>query len=137
VSFGDAIRSGFDHYAKFQGRASRSAFWWWVLFQFIVELVAAVLDYAIFNNLGVFYGLTALALLLPSLSVSIRRLHDTDRSGWWLLIYLIPIIGFIVLLVFFLTDSDSGPNRYGPGPDTAQAGAASVPPPPPPPPAKD
>jgi uncharacterized membrane protein YhaH (DUF805 family) len=136
VSFGDAVRSGFDHYTKFQGRASRSAFWWWVLFQIIVESVAAILDYAIFSNLGVFYGLTALALLLPSLSVSIRRLHDTDRTGWWLLIYLIPVIGFIVLLVFFLTDSDTGPNRYGPGPDTPQAGAAAVPPPPPPP-AKD
>jgi len=136
VSFGDAVRSGFDHYTKFEGRASRSAFWWWVLFQIIVEFVAAILDYAIFSNLGVFYGLTALALLLPSFSVSIRRLHDTDRTGWWLLIYLIPVIGFIVLLVFFLTDSDTGPNRYGPGPDTAQAGAAAVPPPPPPP-AKD
>jgi uncharacterized membrane protein YhaH (DUF805 family) len=136
VSFGDAVRSGFDHYTNFEGRASRSAFWWWVLFQIIVEFVAAILDYAIFSNLGVFYGLTALALLLPSFSVSIRRLHDTDRTGWWLLIYLIPVIGFIVLLVFFLTDSDRGPNRYGPGPDTAQAGAAAVPPPPPPP-AKD
>ena len=136
MSFGDAVRSGFDHYTKFEGRASRSAFWWWVLFQIIVEFVAAILDYAIFSNLGVFYGLTALALLLPSFSVSIRRLHDTDRTGWWLLIYLIPVIGFIVLLVFFLTDSDTGPNRYGPGPDTAQAGAAAVPPPPPPP-AKD
>jgi uncharacterized membrane protein YhaH (DUF805 family) len=133
MSFGDAVRSGFEHYATFDGRASRSAFWWWALFQFIVEAVAAALDYAIFNNLGVFYALAALGLLLPSLSVGIRRLHDTDRTGWWLLIYLIPFIGFIVLLVFFLTGSDPGPNRYGPAPDATQAGAAPVPPPPPPP----
>lgn len=136
MSFGDAIRSGFDHYAKFEGRASRSAFWWWALFQLIVTFVAIALDYAIFNSLGVFYALTVLGLLLPSFSVAIRRLHDTDRSGWWLLIYLIPLIGSIVLLVFFLTASDPGPNRYGPGPDSAQAGAATVPPPPPPPAAK-
>jgi uncharacterized membrane protein YhaH (DUF805 family) len=133
VSFGEAIRSGFDHYVKFDGRASRPAFWWWALFQFLVLLVASIIDFAIFNNLGVFYALAALALLLPSLSVAIRRLHDTDRTGWWLLIELIPLIGAIVLLVFFLTGSDPGPNRYGPGPDNSEAGAAAVPPPPPPP----
>jgi uncharacterized membrane protein YhaH (DUF805 family) len=133
VSFGEAIRSGFDHYVKFDGRASRSAFWWWALFQAIVAIVALIVDYAIFNSPGVFYGLTALGLLLPSFSVAIRRLHDTDRSGWWLLIYLVPLIGAIVLLVFFLTGSDPGANRYGPGPDASQAGAAAVPPPPPPP----
>jgi uncharacterized membrane protein YhaH (DUF805 family) len=135
VSFGEAVRSGFDHYVKFDGRASRSAFWWWVLFQIIVQFVAGILDYAIFSNLGVLEGLVSLALLLPYLSVSIRRLHDTDRSGWWLLIYLIPVIGFIVLLVFFLTGSDPGPNRYGPAPD-APGIEAAVPPPPPPPPAE-
>jgi uncharacterized membrane protein YhaH (DUF805 family) len=135
VSFGEAIRSGFDHYVKFEGRASRSAFWWWALFQFIVGVVAVILDAAIFGSLGVVYALTTLGLLLPSLSVAIRRLHDTDRTGWWLLIYLIPLIGFIVLLVFFLTDSDPGPNRYGPEPDDSRAGAAAATPPPPPPPA--
>jgi uncharacterized membrane protein YhaH (DUF805 family) len=134
VRFGEAIRSGFDHYVKFEGRASRSAFWWWALFQFLVTSVAAVIDFAIFNSFGVFYALTALGLLLPSFSVAIRRLHDTDRTGWWLLIYLIPLVGAIVLLVFFLIDSDPGPNRYGPGPETAMATAAPVPPPPPPPP---
>jgi uncharacterized membrane protein YhaH (DUF805 family) len=136
VSFGDAIRSGFDHYVKFDGRASRSAFWWWTLFVLIVAFVASMLDYAIFNSLGVFYGLTTLGLLLPGLSVSIRRLHDTDRSGWWLLIEFIPFIGAIVLLVFFLTDSDAGPNRFGPTPDGSSSAAAAAPPPPPPPPVK-
>lgn len=134
MSFGEAIRSGFEHYTKFDGRASRSAFWWWALFQFIVTFVAAVIDFAVFNNLGVFYALAVLALLLPSLSVTIRRLHDTGRTGWWVLIYLIPLIGAIVLLVFFLTDSDPGPNQYGPAPDAGVAGEAAVPPPPPPPP---
>jgi uncharacterized membrane protein YhaH (DUF805 family) len=134
MSFSEAVRSGFDHYVKFEGRASRSAYWWWFLFEVIVGVVAVILDYAIFSSLGVFYVLTSLGLLLPSLSVAVRRLHDTDRTGWWLLIYLVPFIGFIVLLVFFLTDSDPGPNQYGPAPEGATTAPAAAPPPPPPPP---
>ena len=71
---------------------------------------------AILGTWGVVNGLAALALLLPNFSVAIRRLHDTDHSGWWLLIALIPIIGFIVLLVFYVRESDPGENKYGPPP---------------------
>ena len=134
MTFSDAVRSGFQNYATFQGRSSRAAFWWWFLFQLIVEFVAGIIDFAAFNNLGVFYGLAALALLLPSLAVGVRRLHDTNRTGWWLLLYIIPVIGFIVLLVFFLSQSDPGPNQYGPAPDATPPIGADIPPPPPPPP---
>jgi uncharacterized membrane protein YhaH (DUF805 family) len=120
MTFGEAVRSGFDHYAKFDGRASRRAFWWWVLFVFLVGIAANIIDLAI--DAPVFTALVGLALLLPNLSVSIRRLHDTDRTGWWILIYLIPLIGLIVLLVFYLQQGDRGENRFGPPPaETAPA----------------
>lgn len=115
MTFGEAVRSGFDHYVKFDGRASRPAFWWWFLFGILVGIGANIID-AIIGSFGVVSGLAALALLLPNLSVAIRRLHDTDHSGWWVLIGLIPIIGWIVLLIFYLRQSDPGENQYGPPP---------------------
>jgi uncharacterized membrane protein YhaH (DUF805 family) len=115
VTFAEAVRSGFDHYVKFDGRASRPAFWWWFLFGVLVGIGASIID-AIIGSFGVVSGLAALALLLPNLSVAIRRLHDTDHTGWWVLIGLIPIIGFIVLLIFYLRQSDPGENQYGPPP---------------------
>ena len=115
MTFGEAVRSGFDHYVKFDGRASRPAFWWWFLFGILVGIGATIID-AIIGSFGVVSGLAGLALLLPNLSVAIRRLHDTDHTGWWVLIGLIPIIGFIVLLIFYLRQSDPGENRYGPPP---------------------
>jgi uncharacterized membrane protein YhaH (DUF805 family) len=114
MTFGEAVKSGFDHYVKFDGRASRPAFWWWVLFAFLVGIAANIIDLAI--DARIFSALVGLALFLPNLSVSIRRLHDTNRTGWWVLIGLIPLIGLIVLLVFYLQDSDPGENRYGPPP---------------------
>ena len=115
MTFGEAVKSGFDHYAKFDGRASRPAFWWWFLFGVLVAIGANIID-AILGTWGVVNGLAGLALLLPNLSVAIRRLHDTDHSGWWILIGLIPIVGFIVLLIFYLRESDPGENQYGPPP---------------------
>ena len=115
MTFAEAVRSGFDHYVKFDGRASRPAFWWWFLFGILVGIGATIID-AIIGSFGVVSGLAALALLLPNLSVAIRRLHDTDHTGWWVLIGLIPIIGFIVLLIFYLRQSDPGENQYGPPP---------------------
>ena len=114
MTFGEAVSSGFDHYTKFSGRASRPAFWWFFLFQVLVLIGARILD-AILGT-GFIYFIAALGLFLPALSVAIRRLHDTNRSGWWVLIGLIPIIGFIVLLIFYLQDSDAGDNQYGPNP---------------------
>jgi uncharacterized membrane protein YhaH (DUF805 family) len=120
MTFTEAIRSGFDHYVKFNGRASRPAYWWWFLFAILVAACASIIDAAI-GSFGVISGIAGLALLLPGLSVAIRRLHDTDRTGWWILIGLIPIIGFIVLLVFYLQKSDPGDNRFGPPPAESAA----------------
>ena len=112
MSFSEAVKSGFEHYVVFDGRASRAAFWWWFLFSILVGIAASILDAII--GIPVLAIVVSLGLILPNLSVSIRRLHDTDRSGWWILIGLIPLIGFIVLLVFYLQGSDPGDNSYGP-----------------------
>jgi uncharacterized membrane protein YhaH (DUF805 family) len=108
-------------YAVFSGRASRQEYWFFILISFVVSLILALLDQATgtFNSnsgvglLGAIYGL---AIFIPSLAVSARRLHDTDRSGWWLLISLIPLIGVIVLIVFLVQDSNPDDNQYGANP---------------------
>ena len=123
MTFSEAVRSGFDHYVKFDGRASRPAFWWWFLFTVLVGIAANLLDLAI-GTFGVFNGIVGLALLLPNLSVGIRRLHDTDRTGWWILIALIPLIGLIVLLIFYLQHGDPAENKYGPPPPESTAATA-------------
>jgi uncharacterized membrane protein YhaH (DUF805 family) len=134
MSFSEAVRSGFSNYANFSGRASRSAYWWWALFNFLVSLAAQILDtwlgfapVGMETNYGLRTGLltalVGLALFLPSLAVAVRRLHDTERSGWWLLIVLIPIIGWLVLIFFFVTPGTPGPNRYGPPPSAQPASA--------------
>ena len=114
MSFADAIRSVFSKYATFSGRARRSEFWWFSLFAAIVYFIVTIID-AVAKNavLGI---LVILALLLPSLAVTARRLHDTGRTAWWILIGIIPIVGAIVLLVFECQDSQPGPNQYGPSP---------------------
>ena len=114
MSFVDAINSCFRQYVGFSGRASRSEFWWFMLFGFLVGAAASIVDPR--NTIG---GLISLALLLPTLAVSARRLHDTGRSGWWLLIALVPIAGLIVLIVFFVMRGDPGVNRHGPPPADA------------------
>ena len=101
-------------YADFEGRAARSEFWWFVLFSILVNAVLA----SISQILG---GLFALAILLPSIAVAVRRLHDVDRSGWWYLLVLIPVIGGLVLIFgFFIHRGTVGPNRFGADPLTAQ-----------------
>jgi uncharacterized membrane protein YhaH (DUF805 family) len=115
LTFSEAVKSGFDNYANFTGRASRAAFWWWFLFGVLVGIGANILD-AIFGSYPVFSGIAGLALLLPDLAIGVRRLHDTGRTGWWLLIALIPLIGFIVLLIFYLEQGNEGENEYGPPP---------------------
>ncbi len=117
MTFGDAVKSGFEHYAKFDGRASRPAYWWWILFVFLVGIAVDIIGLAL-HGVPVTSAIVGLALLLPNLSVSIRRLHDTGRTGWWILIGLVPLIGFIVLLIFYLQPSDQGANQYGPPMDS-------------------
>ena len=113
-------------YAVFQGRARRKEFWYFVLFNLIVTLVLTVVDVSggMFEDdlgVGLLQGLYSLAILIPSLAVTVRRLHDTERSGWWMLIGLIPLVGSIWLLVLLVLDGDSGSNRYGADPKLADA----------------
>lgn len=105
-------------YVDFQGRATRTQYWMFVLFQSIVFIVISILaaiggDSILGTIFGIVYVIAYLAVLLPNLAISVRRLHDTDRSGWWLLISFIPLIGALVLLVFFCLPSTPGQNRFG------------------------
>ena len=106
-------------YAVFSGRSQRSEYWFFVLFYLIIYIVLAVLDGLVFKSgsqIGILSGVFSLAMIVPSLAVAARRLHDTDRSGWWQLLVLIPLIGVIVLIVFLAQDSKPGENKYGPSP---------------------
>jgi len=123
----DWAKRPFQKYADFGGRAPRAEYWWFVLFVFIGEIIAMLLDSivgtgGIVGNYGIFVLLFVLAVIIPHIAVGIRRLHDTDHSGWWLLIAFIPLVGAIVLLVFFVTSGDSGDNRFGPNPYSADVG---------------
>jgi uncharacterized membrane protein YhaH (DUF805 family) len=111
-SFIGAIKTCFSKYVGFSGRASRSEYWWFFLFQIIVLAVAAGLDSAIFGTLGLFYFGVALVFFLPSLAAAVRRMHDGDRSGWFLLLYLIPFVGFIIVIVLLCLPGTDGPNRF-------------------------
>ncbi|TDR32587.1 uncharacterized membrane protein YhaH (DUF805 family) [Hydromonas duriensis] len=108
-------------YAQFSGRARRKEYWYFTLFNFIISIALGIIDirFGSFSSevgVGLLEGFYALAVLSPNIAVSVRRLHDTERSGWWLLIALIPIVGAIVLLVFMTQDSNPGQNRYGENP---------------------
>ncbi len=136
MQFGEAISDGFSKYATFSGRSSRSAYWWWTLFYVLIVIGASIVDAAI--KTPAFVGLVWLAFIIPNLAVLVRRLHDVDHSGWWVLIGFIPLVGAIVLLVFACTASGP-PNKYGDGPDgrgdmavTSPLGQTLPPPPPPP-----
>ena len=114
------------NYAVFSGRARRKEYWLFVLFNIIFVGVLFALDVATGTN-GILAGLYEVAILIPSLAVTVRRLHDTGRSGWFLLIGIIPIVGGIVLLVFAVQDSHSGDNEYGPNPKETDAGEGDAP----------
>ncbi len=114
MGFGEAISVGFSKYVVFAGRASRSEYWFWVLFTLIASIACAVIDAVL--GIRVLDPLFSLATFLPSLAVSVRRLHDIDRTGWWFLLWFVPLIGWIVLLVFACRRGDDGPNRFGPPP---------------------
>jgi uncharacterized membrane protein YhaH (DUF805 family) len=114
MNFQQAIASGFRNYVTFSGRSSRSEYWYWVLFTIIGAVATGVLDVAMFSESAVspINTIFGLVTFLPGLAVACRRLHDIDRTGWWLLISL-TIIGIVVLIVWFCQKSDAGPNRYG------------------------
>ena len=108
-------------YATFEGRARRKEYWYFQLFNVVAVVVLAFIDLAVGSfseeaGIGLLSGLYSLAVFIPSIAVTVRRLHDTNRSGWWFLIYFIPLVGAIVMLVFTVLDSQPGANRFGPNP---------------------
>lgn len=120
-------------YVDFQGRARRKEYWWFVLVNVLIGVGLAMIEAGAgitdpTTGYGPLTGLYSLAVLLPGLAVSVRRLHDTGRRGWWLLLSLVPVIGPLVLLFFFVQDSDPGENDYGPNPkgQTGPAEAAAT-----------
>lgn len=133
MGFVEAVQACFGKYITFSGRARRSEFWWFVLFTYVAGLVCLVIDLSLFGEAVTvttdtsasvtsetqFAPLTSifwLVVLLPTISVAVRRLHDTDRTGWWYWIGLIPLVGVIILIVWFATKGTDGPNRFGDDP---------------------
>ncbi|MDX1350013.1 MAG: DUF805 domain-containing protein [Putridiphycobacter sp.] len=116
-----------DNYANFSGRARRQEYWMFTLFSILFSIALAIVD----NVLGFTYGqgsgllgtVYSLAILIPSIAVGVRRLHDVNKSGWMLLIAFIPLIGAIWLIVLFATEGDSGSNQYGSDPKTGSGAA--------------
>lgn len=134
----EAVKSVLSNYFTFSGRALRSEFWWWQLFSIIISFVMAFLDTAVLGmgevvsevtetgfstiyNTGPLGAIWGLGVMIPSLAVGARRLHDGDRSGWWQLLYFLPIIGWIVLLIWFIKSGSQGTNRFGNHPLSADA----------------
>ena len=127
MSFGEAVATCFRKYATFSGRARPSEFWWWVLFLVLFWAVIGGIAGATgsideFGNLAsnsgaaALIGIVSLGLIIPNLAVAVRRLHDTGKSGWFLFLGLIPCIGGILLLVFYVSAGDPGTNAFGPPP---------------------
>jgi len=120
MKFSQAVQSCFSNYITFQGRAPRSELWFFALFTIVVGIAISVLEAITFGVSlaapGMLTGIFDLIVFLPSIAVSVRRLHDLDRSGWWWWLWLIPIIGWIVLLVWMVTVGNEGENSHGPDP---------------------
>ena len=123
MNFTQAIASGFQNYVNFSPRAARSEFWFWTLFSVLASIAAGLVDLAVFPDADVspVNSLVGLALFLPGLAVSVRRLHDLDRTGWWLLLGF-TVIGALVLIYWACLRGTLGPNRFGPAPLPALGG---------------
>ena len=114
------------NYVGFSGRARRTEFWMFTLFNMVASIITQLIDRIFgWEDWSAYAGpvttLYFLAVFLPSLAVAVRRLHDTNRSGWWLLLGLVPLVGFIVLIVFYAQAGNSGANKYGADPRTPRA----------------
>jgi uncharacterized membrane protein YhaH (DUF805 family) len=105
-----------DNYANFEGRARRSEYWYYTLFNLIIGIVLQVIDHFIGFEYGLLGSIYSLAVLVPGLAVFVRRLHDVGKSGWYILLIFLPVIGWIWLLVLLFTEGDNGPNEYGEDP---------------------
>lgn len=122
MGFQDAVRKALSNYANFSGRARRSEYWWFFLFVLLGNAILGLIDAALFGTapdgspVSLLGGIFSLAMLLPNLAVGARRLHDIDRTGWWLLIALVPVLGALVLIFFFVQRGTDGPNRFGADP---------------------
>ncbi len=108
-------------YAVFGGRSRRKEYWYFFLFNILISIVLMIIDgltgtLSLEAGMGLLGGIYTLAVLIPGIAVTVRRLHDTNHSGWWLLIVLVPLIGAIVMLVFMVKDSQPGENQHGPSP---------------------
>ncbi|BCM25152.1 DUF805 domain-containing protein [Methyloradius palustris] len=106
MTFGESIKTCFGKYADFTGRASRSEIWWFILFTCLVNLALSRVSPIV----GMIFGL---AVFLPSIAAGARRLHDTNRTGWWQLLYILPIIGVIIVIVFLVLEGETTDNQYG------------------------
>lgn len=115
------IKTVYQKYAVFEGRAQRAEYWYFALFYIIAYAVLGLIDGSLMRpedelQWGILTSVFTLGTLVPSIAVSVRRLHDTDRSGWWLLLVFVPLIGQLVVLVFTILDGTHGANRFGPDP---------------------
>ena len=102
-----------DNYTNFEGRARRKEFWMFTLVSLVINVGTLILDASLFSDLGLVNGLYTLAILLPSIAVGIRRMHDINKSGWWLLLWFVPVIGWVWLIILHCRDSDIGDNIFG------------------------
>ena len=125
VDFGTAVKLGFQRYVDFSDRSTRAEYWWWGLFTVVVSFALFIADTLTGNSStfgwlgGLLETLFTLATIIPSLALSVRRLHDINRTGWWLLLLFVLLIGWIVLIVWAIERGDEGPNKYGPDPRQA------------------
>lgn len=113
-------------YAVFEGRSRRSEFWYFCLFNFIISFILGIISGIVGDNQGILGTIYFLAILIPALAVSARRLHDIGKSGWWILINLIPVVGFIWYIVLIVKDSAPGENKYGFNPKMVPAAVSPV-----------
>jgi uncharacterized membrane protein YhaH (DUF805 family) len=114
MNFQQAVQSCLAKYAAFSGRAARAEFWYWQLFLVVAGLIAEIFDFGIGWRGSPLGSIFWLVTLLPTLTVGTRRLHDVGRSGWWIFLFFIPLIGAIVLIVWYCGRGTVGPNRFGP-----------------------
>ncbi|MBT2130313.1 DUF805 domain-containing protein [Aliiroseovarius lamellibrachiae] len=116
MDFQTAVKTCLSKYVTFSGRAARSEYWWFSLFLIVVTIVLSGVDYLVFGMGEIFSPLSdlfSLATFLPAIAVTARRLHDIDRSGWWMLIGIVPIVGWILMIYWLVIQGTDGPNRFG------------------------
>lgn len=113
MDFVQAVQTCCKKWVTFTGRASRSEYWWFFLFNFLLFLIVPITGLLSVKLIAIIFAIAYIYLTIAMIAVAIRRLHDIDRTGWWILIGLVPVVGFIVLLIFYLTPGTEGSNQYG------------------------